>query len=136
MSFAYTILACCKLSSYISFFYDSLIRSSWLPKTSPNSLHINSLYEGSLPGTLVLSHIPPTLPTPSWCPVMNECMLKGATACYSRSTVCYLWEKPLQVVWVCLSVSQAGSYRVCSGRLGRIRLFWPFETLSLDLLGM
>ena len=63
-------------------------------------------------------------------------MLKGATACYSRPTVCYLWEKPLQVVWVCLSVSRASSCRVCSGRLGRIHSFWPFETLSLDLLGV
>ena len=62
--------------------------------------------------------------------------MKGATACYSRSTVCYCREKPLQVVWVRLSVSRVGSCRVCSGRLGRIRLFWPFETLSLDLLGV
>ena len=28
-------------------------------------------------------------------------------------------------------MSQAGSCRVCSGRLGCIRLFWPFETLPL-----
>ena len=33
-------------------------------------------------------------------------------------------------------MSRASLYRVCSGRVGRIRLFRPFETLSLDLLGV
>ena len=63
-------------------------------------------------------------------------LLKGATVCYSRPTVFYLLGEAPQGVWVCLSMSRAGSCRVCSGRLGCIRLFWPFETLSLDLLGL
>ena len=75
-------------------------------------------------------------PTGGPVPWFSWAVLKGTTACYSRPTVCYLLGKAPPGVWACLSVSRAGSCRDCSGCLGRIRLFWPFETLSLDLLGL
>ena len=41
-------------------------------------------------------------------------LLKGATVCCSRPTVCYLLGRATPGVWVCLSVSRAASCRVCS----------------------
>ena len=67
---------------------------------------------------------------------LGVCLLKGTTACCSRPTVATCWEKLLQVfrlVYLCLR-------RVCvefvAGALVRSGLFWPFGTLSLDLLGL
>ena len=48
-------------------------------------------------------------------------LLKGAMACCSRPTVCYLLGKAPPGVWACPSVSRAGLCRVCSGCLSAQR---------------
>ena len=63
-------------------------------------------------------------------------ILKGATACCSWPTVCYLLGEAPPGIWACPSVSRVGLCRDCSGRLVHSGLFRPFETLSLDLLGL
>ena len=53
-------------------------------------------------------------------------MLKGTTACCSWPSVCHLLGKAPPCVWACLSVSQVGLCRVCSGRLS---VQWAVLTL-------